>query len=94
MIGVAISVRIDDPFYRDEFADFLRRATCLVSPKDGTTIEVEVPGEDPKRAGLQVDLFISAWVGLHPNVYAARIDIGPPPPAAPGDAADATGVAA
>jgi hypothetical protein len=94
VIDVAISVRIDDPFYRDEFAAFLRRATCLVTPRDAATIEVEVPGEDPTRAGLQVDLFISAWVGLHPNVRATRLDIGPPALAASGDPADAAGVAA
>jgi hypothetical protein len=75
VIAVVISVRIDDPFFRDEFADFLRRATCYVTPKDGVTVDVEVPGEDPSRARLQIDLFISAWVGLHPNVRATRIDI-------------------
>jgi hypothetical protein len=76
---MAISVRISDPFLRDELADFLRRATCRVTLQDPWTIGVEVDGMGAQKEGSQIDLFIAAWRGLHPNVAACRLEKGVPP---------------
>ncbi len=73
---MAISVRISDPFLRDELADFLRRATCRVTLQNRTTICVEVHGTGAKKEGSQIDLFLAAWRGLHPNVAACRLEDG------------------
>jgi hypothetical protein len=77
---MAISVRISDPFLRDELADFLRRATCRVTLQDPWTICVEVHGMGAQKEGSQIELFIAAWRGLHPNVAACRLENGVPSP--------------
>src|SRR3954447_17455274 len=73
---VAVSVRISDPFLRDELADFLRHATCRVTVKDRATITVEVPGAHADEDRPLIDLFIAGWHGLHPNVDATRLEEG------------------
>ena len=75
---MAISVRISDPFLRDELADFLRRATCRVTLQGRRTIRVELHGTGAQKEGSQIDLFIAAWRGLHPNVTTCRLDDGVP----------------
>ena len=75
---MAMSVRISDPFLRDELADFLRRATCRVTLQGRRTICVELHCIGAQKEGSQIDLFIAAWRGLHPNVTTCRIDDGVP----------------
>jgi hypothetical protein len=65
-------VRVSDPELLRDLLEFLGHAMCSASASGPTTIRVELPGvTDPTRARRELELFLAAWMGLHPRANAA-----------------------
>lgn len=62
-------VRVSQPSLLPDLAEFLGRVPCEARPIRKSVLEVKVsyPCTAPK-ARADLDLYLAAWRGLHPNV--------------------------
>jgi hypothetical protein len=69
-------VRISDPALLADLIEFLGRASCVAVHWKGCTIAVEMPHADaPVRARRDLELYLAAWRGLHPNVETQLVEV-------------------
>jgi hypothetical protein len=70
-----MQVRISDPARVPDLIEFLGRASCVAVHRRGCIIEVALPhAGGPARARRELELYLAAWCGLHPNVAAELVE--------------------
>jgi hypothetical protein len=68
-------LRVSQPALLPDLAEFLGRVPCRANPVRRTVLEVTV--EYPctaSKAKSDIDLYLAAWRGLHPNVEITLIE--------------------
>ena len=79
-------VRVSQPVLVPDLVEFLGRALCTTESVRGSVVDVAVQGSpDSTRARRELDLYLAAWRGLHPQVETTIIDADQeaPSPATP-----------
>jgi hypothetical protein len=62
-------VRVSQPALLPDLAEFLGRVPCEARPVRGSILEVTVSYPcTGRKARDDLDLYLAAWRGLHPNV--------------------------
>jgi hypothetical protein len=64
-----VRIQLSDPARTEELIDFFRRRECRVELIERAVIEVEPhPTLGPERGRLELNLLLSVWRSLHPDV--------------------------
>jgi hypothetical protein len=64
-----VRIQLSDPAMTEELIDFFLRRECSVELIARAVIEVEPhPTLGPERGRLELDLLLSVWQSLHPDV--------------------------
>lgn len=70
-----LRVRISNPSLLPDLAEFLGRVPCETRALRETVLEVRVTYAcTPPKARADLDLYLAAWRGLHPNVEIALLE--------------------
>jgi len=68
-------VRVSQPSLVPDLAEFLGRVPCESRPGRGSILEVTISYPSKRRkARDDLDLYLAAWRGLHPNVETKLLD--------------------
>jgi hypothetical protein len=70
-----VQIRISDPALVLDLIEFLGRASCVAVHRKRCTLDVELPhAAGPAQARRELELYLAAWRGLHPNVATELVD--------------------
>jgi hypothetical protein len=67
-------IRISEPRLLPQLLESLRRGDCLALPVDDATCEVvHEDARDEREARVELQFFVRAWAGAHPDVRAELV---------------------
>jgi hypothetical protein len=70
-----VKVRVSQPALLPDLAEFLGRVPCESRPVRGSVLEVTISYPcTGRKARNDLDLYLAAWRGLHPNVETTLLD--------------------
>jgi hypothetical protein len=70
-----IRIEVSDAELAQSLSGFLEHSIYLPSPPAGDIVSVTAPeGLSPEQARAELDLYLSAWRRLHPEVAVSLVD--------------------
>jgi hypothetical protein len=72
--SAALHVYISDPALFKDLCAFLQRAECVVGPRRGQDVEVDLPrAYSEAQARRELDVYLATWQVMNPGVEVYRV---------------------